>query len=210
MRPANIFVEDGRISSIIDWQDVWACPLFLHARIPGMIFYTGEKMLKLPSNFKDIGDEEERQALLTKVEKSLIQHFYIQEMYGTNPDMVETWTAEQSGTIEHLMTYSENSWRTGLPPFRQCLITLWRHSDQIAPNTECPIHFTDKELHENIEDGKLWNANQDFWSELDGVVSHDGWVTLEDYEKAIEMFQAYREEGLKTLQVKKGMPSRSR
>ncbi|KAK3696427.1 Phosphotransferase enzyme [Vermiconidia calcicola] len=183
MRPADIFVEDGRIS-----------------RYREMIFYTGEKMLKLPSSFKDIGDEEKRQALLTKVEKSLIQHFYIQEMYGTNPDMVETWTAEQSGTIEHLMTYSENSWRTGLPPFRQCLITLWMHWDQIAPNTECPIHFTDKQLRENIEDGKLWNANQDFWSELDGVVSRDGWVTLEDYEKAIEIFQAYREEGLKTLQ----------
>jgi hypothetical protein len=48
---ANLFVEGGRIVSLIDWQDVWAGPLFLQFRHPKLVDYNGEVLLKLPENY---------------------------------------------------------------------------------------------------------------------------------------------------------------
>ena len=34
LRAPNLFVEDGRITSLIDWQDTWVGPLFMQERRP--------------------------------------------------------------------------------------------------------------------------------------------------------------------------------
>ena len=157
-------------------------------------------MLRLPDNSREITDEDERQALRTKVEKSIVQHVYIQETVEKDPVLPQIWTAGQSQTIGHLMRYSTNSWYTGLSPFRQCLIRLWKNWDQIAPGQQCPIHFTEAELQQKLEDGETFNMKEDFWDDLDGVVLREGWDTHENYEDAFEFFRVIREEGLRDLE----------
>lgn len=68
----NIFVQGNRITSLIDWQDVWVGPLFLQARHPKLVDYNGEVLLKLPSNYESIEDEEEKSRVKTQVERSII------------------------------------------------------------------------------------------------------------------------------------------
>jgi hypothetical protein len=54
----NIFVDNNRVTSLIDWQDTWIGPLFLQARHPRLVDYNGELMLKLPQNYNALEDEE--------------------------------------------------------------------------------------------------------------------------------------------------------
>ncbi|KAI7206538.1 hypothetical protein KC343_g10570 [Hortaea werneckii] len=42
LRAPNLFIEDGRITSLIDWQDVWIAPLFMQERGPQLLEYDGE------------------------------------------------------------------------------------------------------------------------------------------------------------------------
>ncbi|KAH9220296.1 kinase-like domain-containing protein [Leptodontidium sp. 2 PMI_412] len=58
---ANLFVEGNRITSLIDWQDIWAGPLFLQFRHPKVVDYNGKVLLKLPENYETLeGDEKAR------------------------------------------------------------------------------------------------------------------------------------------------------
>jgi Phosphotransferase enzyme family len=54
LHPGNIFVDQGRISSVIDWQGTWAAPFIIQARHPRLVDYHGDIILKAPANFKDI------------------------------------------------------------------------------------------------------------------------------------------------------------
>lgn len=51
----NIYVDDqGRVSSIIDWQGVWITPVFIGANPPLLLDYGVEMLMNLPDNFKDL------------------------------------------------------------------------------------------------------------------------------------------------------------
>jgi len=38
----NVFVDRDKITSLIDWQDAWAGPLFLQAQQPRLVDYNGK------------------------------------------------------------------------------------------------------------------------------------------------------------------------
>jgi hypothetical protein len=58
LHPANLFVKSYRITSVIDWQGMWAGLLFLEARERRLVRYEGEMLLKNPGNFKDLNRDE--------------------------------------------------------------------------------------------------------------------------------------------------------
>ncbi|KAL4986036.1 kinase-like domain-containing protein [Aspergillus falconensis] len=58
LHSANIFVQDGCMSSVIDWQETWAAPLVLQARHPRLVEYHGDIILKAPANFKDLEPDD--------------------------------------------------------------------------------------------------------------------------------------------------------
>lgn len=84
-------------------------------------------MLEIPESFGSIEDDDERQGVLAKVKKSIVQQAYLQEILKEEPVLGDIWTADQGATINHLMGFSANSWKSGLSPFRQCLIRLWKN-----------------------------------------------------------------------------------
>lgn len=63
----------------------------------------------------------------------------------------------------------------------------------------CPIHFTEKDIQDNIRDGEGWNEQADFWDGLEGFVARDGWTSNETYKEALEMFAELREKGLNQM-----------
>lgn len=58
LHSANIFIENGHISSVIDWQGTWAAPLILQAQHPRLVDYNGDIILEPPANFKDLEPDE--------------------------------------------------------------------------------------------------------------------------------------------------------
>ncbi|KAI6858144.1 hypothetical protein KC323_g7118 [Hortaea werneckii] len=72
LRAPNLFIEDGRITSLIDWQDAWVAPLFMQERRPQLLEYDGETILRLPDYFETIENKAEKAKVQTQVEKSIL------------------------------------------------------------------------------------------------------------------------------------------
>ncbi|KXS93792.1 hypothetical protein AC579_10484 [Pseudocercospora musae] len=190
----NIFVQDGKITDIIDWQDCWAGPLILQARRPALVDYQGEVLLRLPADFENIRDEEEKRSIRSKVEQSLVLFFYEDETKESNPELTRVYQdIPHRQTICDAITFAANTWDSDI-------IMLREHWNEICPGKECPFQFTQEEVDAHIRDGQGWNETADFWSSISGMVSRDGFVRTEDYDEALEMFAKLRERGLKTLE----------
>ncbi|TAQ88441.1 hypothetical protein B7494_g3235 [Chlorociboria aeruginascens] len=198
MHAPNLFVKDDRITSLIDWQSVWAGPLFLQYGYPKLVNYTGDVMLRLPENYKEM-EKNEKERVTNQVERSLVQYLYETETKKQNPLLVEVNNIPHGMTRRQAIEFAQDTWDGDILPFRQCLIRLERHWDEMGFDIPCPIHFTEEDLQNHMRDGEGWNEQADFWDNLEGFVSRDGWTSNETYIEALEMFVGLREEGLKQM-----------
>ncbi|KAH7381813.1 kinase-like domain-containing protein [Cadophora sp. MPI-SDFR-AT-0126] len=195
---ANLFVEGNRISSLIDWQDTWAGPLFLQYRHPKLVDYNGKVLLKLPENYESLeGDEKARTR--KQVEKSIVLYTYETETDTKNALLSEILRMHHGRPRRETVQFAANTWDRDIIPFRQCLIRLERDWAELGFDDPCPIHFTEEELQSHYRDGEGWNERADFWDSLAGLVNRDGWTSNATYDQALEMFAELREEGLKNL-----------
>ncbi|MCJ1478981.1 Phosphotransferase enzyme [Lambiella insularis] len=201
---ANLFVEGNRITSLIDWQDTWAGPLFLQFRHPKLVDYNGKVLLKLPENYESLeGDEKARTR--KQVEKSIVLYTYETETDTNNPLLSEILRIHHGRSRRETVQFAANTWDGDIIPFRQCLIRLERDWDELGFDSPCPIQFTEEELQAHYRDGEGWNERADFWDSLAGLVSRDGWTSNATYDQALEMFTELREEGLRNLTGKERM-----
>lgn len=122
----NLFVTNGRVTGLIDWQDVWAGPLFFQAQYPRLVRYTGEVMLQLPESYEGLTDEAEKARLRSQVERSIIQWIYEDETRTQNPILHDVFKLPQWRTICDTINYGVNTWEGDILPFRQCLIRIAR------------------------------------------------------------------------------------
>ena len=86
---ANLFVEGNRVASLIDWQDIWAGPLFLQFRHPKVVDYNGEVLLKLPENYESLEEGNEKARMRKQVERSIVLYNYETETEKRNPLLSE-------------------------------------------------------------------------------------------------------------------------
>ncbi|OBT78357.1 hypothetical protein VF21_02169 [Pseudogymnoascus sp. 05NY08] len=198
MHAPNIFVENDRITSLIDWQSTWVGPLFLQYRYAKLVNYDGEVMLRFPENYKDM-EKSEKDRVSDQVERSLVQFLYETETKKQNPLLVKVNDTPQGTTRRRTIEYAENTWDGDILPFRQCLIRLERHWHEMGFDVPCPIHFSEEDIQSHMRDGEGWNEQADFWDGLEGFVSRAGWTSNETYEEALNMFAGLREEGLKQM-----------
>jgi hypothetical protein len=68
IRPDNLFVDNGHITDMIDWQDAWIGPFFLQARRPRLVDHHGEMTLTLPDHYETIEDPDEKARVADHVE----------------------------------------------------------------------------------------------------------------------------------------------
>ncbi|KAH7370626.1 kinase-like domain-containing protein [Rhexocercosporidium sp. MPI-PUGE-AT-0058] len=198
LHSANLFVEGNRITSLIDWQDTWAGPLFFQFRHPKLVDYNGEMLLKLPENYERLeGDEKARTR--KQVEKSIVLYTYETETDTKNVLLKEILHMHHGRPRRETVLFAANTWDGDIIPFRQCLIRLERDWDELGFDDPCPIHFTEEELQAHYRDGEGWSERADFWDSIAGFVSRDGWTSNETYDQALEMFAELREEGLKNI-----------
>ncbi|GAP91259.2 putative phosphotransferase enzyme family protein [Rosellinia necatrix] len=197
---SNLFVKDGRISSIIDWQDSWAGPLFFQVRQPQLVKYDGDLMLRLPPHYDTLEDEDEKDRIRSQVEKSILLWSYERNTKKVNHLVDEAFHLLHGRTRRDVVDFSANTWDADIVPFRESLIRVQRNWDEICPGRPCPIEFTQAEIETHLRETDGWNENADFWDSISSLVQRDGWTSCETYSDAIELFSHLREEGLRQLE----------
>ncbi|KAB8204572.1 hypothetical protein BDV34DRAFT_213836 [Aspergillus parasiticus] len=162
---SNIFVDNdsGHITSIIDWR---AGPLFLEGCYPEFLDYSGDLVLELPGNFKQL-DKNTQSAVKDKVTNSILLYFY------------ENYTVERNPIL------SKNR---DILPLRESLIRIQKKWDLLSRTVKCPIDFSSEEIRQHYEDGEGWNEVQDFWDALSGILSKDGWTSHATYNQALSIY----------------------
>lgn len=126
LRAPNIFVEDGRITSLIDWQDTWVGPLFMQERRPQLIEYHGEIMLRLPDYYETMEQKEEKAKLTDKVERSILYWYYGRETQKKNPTLQELFELHLARMRREIVLFASEVWEGETTPLRECLYQVYR------------------------------------------------------------------------------------
>ena len=120
----NIFVDDqGRISSIIDWQGAWATPVFIGANPSSLLDYKIDLLMELPNNFKDL-DETTQDELRYQVSQSILIYSYETRTAKNNVLMYKTMRHPYGLTLKQLETFAGRTWDNCLYPLQECLIRV--------------------------------------------------------------------------------------
>lgn len=126
LRGPNIFVEDGRITSLIDWQDAWIGPLFMQERRPQLVEYQGERILRLPDYYESMEDKDEKAKLTDKVEKSILLWYYEEEVREKNPTLQKLFGLPLARKRRETVLSASKLWEGDTIPLRECLYQFER------------------------------------------------------------------------------------
>ncbi|KAB8225702.1 kinase-like domain-containing protein [Aspergillus novoparasiticus] len=198
LHAGNIFVNIGKISSVIDWQGIWAAPLFLRARHSRLVDYNGDIILKTPTNFKDL-EPDEKDKIRQRMSSSILLHLYETQVVKENPLLNKVLRFSYGRTRCDPIHFVDDTWDDDIIPLRESLIRVERYWSEIGIDAPCPIHFTESELRTHAEEGEGWNDVQDFWDSVASIISRDGWTTNDRYDDAVALFKELREIGLKSM-----------
>ncbi|KAL4897301.1 kinase-like domain-containing protein [Aspergillus ambiguus] len=198
LHSANIFVQDGRISGVIDWQGIWAGPLILQARHPRLVEYHGDIILKAPANFKDL-EPDDKKRVREQMSRSIILYLYEKQIVKEVPLLNKVIRFNHGRTRCEPIQFVGDTWDDDILPLRESLIRIEKYWNELGFNFPCPIHFTEDELRIHSEESEGWNDVQDFWDSVSFIVSQDGWTPKNLYNDALALFSELRETGLKSM-----------
>jgi hypothetical protein len=69
----------------------------------------------------------------------------------------------------------------------------WAHFDTTEP---CPYHFSADEIQQHYDEVEPFNKSQEFWKELQGVLTDEGYASNESFGRASEILGDLQEAGL--------------
>jgi hypothetical protein len=194
----NIFVDSSdptKISSIIDWQAVYATPLFLQA-FPSIFdcddpYPWGAVQPKLPKDFDALSQAEKELAEETLVRLRL-KKFYELASRKFNQPLVMAMDAMRNDDdpttfIFHIVGQSSQD---GPVPLKELLIQIYEKWDKIMERrglaTPCPISFSKDEIDKSRQQVEAWaDAYGEFDSLRANIAGKDGWVSHEEYDEAM-------------------------
>lgn len=132
LRFPNIFVKDDRITSIIDWQGIWAGPFFFNVRVSPVIDYEGEMLLERPDNFDEL-DSERQNEIKNQISRSLLLQLYLIETGEKNPTLSAALGLEYGKLRRWPLLLAGNTWNDEIMPFRECLMKVEKYLIQKCP-----------------------------------------------------------------------------
>lgn len=216
LHSSNLFVEDGRIASVIDWQGSWAGPLFLQAQPSPLVDYQGDILLRRPENFDDLDSEHQAQ-VKQKIFKSTLFQLYLLETEKRAPLLTRAFHLDHGKTRRLPVELAGNTWDDDIVSFREALINVeryfapclsvscpvfslyFRYWHELGIHGDCPYRFTQAELRNHSVDADGWNEVQDFFDSIEGLVKRDGWTSPETFDAAFGFFSELRKRGLAHL-----------
>lgn len=200
----NIFVDGtnpSKISGIIDWQGVWAAPLFIQARFPSVFdcdgpYAWGGVEPKLPDDY-DSFSESDKQLASNKLSEERLKKFYELASRKFNPLLAKVLDAmrNEDDPTTFIFYIVGQTWHDGPIPLRELLVQIYEKWDWIAKrrgiDIPCPISFTEDQIRETKEQAEVWAAVFNEFNDLRGlIVGKDGWTSHEEYEEAMTRFIA--------------------
>ncbi|KAL3475575.1 kinase-like domain-containing protein [Aspergillus californicus] len=188
LHSSNLFVDDNHISSVIDWQGVWAGPLFLQAKPSPLVDYQGSILLKRPENFDDL-DEGLQVEIKQQIARSTLFQLYLIQTEEENPTLARCFHLDHGKTRRLPVEYAGDTWIDDIVSFREALINVERYWTELGLQGECPIHFTKDDLKNHLQEAEGWNEVQDFFDRIEGVVKRD----------AVKFFSDLRNAGLQNV-----------
>ncbi|GKZ43943.1 phosphotransferase enzyme [Aspergillus brasiliensis] len=193
LHAANLFVRDGKISSVIDWQGQWIVPLMLQGRPPKMIYYDGEMILRKPENFGDL-DAEEKSRIRECMHNSILYYLYQVRVNKRCPILFQVFEYPHGRTRLDPIHVVGNTWDNDIVRLRGSVIMVERYWESMGFDIPCPIHFTEEEVHHcEEEEGEIWNKIQDFWDSAAKGVNREGFTSHACYDGALTVFRNLRE-----------------
>ncbi|GES57854.1 phosphotransferase enzyme family protein [Aspergillus terreus] len=202
----NIFVDSSdptKISSIIDWQAVYAAPLFMQAKFPSIFdcddpYPWGAVQPKLPEDF-DALSQSEKELAEDALVRLRLKKFYELASRKFNAPLVMAMDAmrrddDPTSFIFHIVGQSSQD---GPIPLKELLIQIYEKWDQIMERrglaTPCPISFSKDEIDKSRRQVKEWaDAYGEFDALRANIVGKDGWVSHEEYDEAMRRWDNNR------------------
>lgn len=89
------------------------------------------------------------------------------------------------------------------PPVDLCLNFPTREWDHFNAKEPCPYHFSPEQIRQHGEEAEVFNKSQELWSSLQGVLTDEGYTSLETFPKAVEVLKDLRAAGLRGLKGEK-------
>jgi hypothetical protein len=122
----NVFINQNRITSVTDWQGVWAGPLLLEAKPPTPLKCQDDVMLERPQNFEDLADDEKAR-IERQISESMLSQLYLIENEKRNPRLAEAFHLDHGKTRRLAVALAGNTWDCAIIPFRESLINVERY-----------------------------------------------------------------------------------
>jgi hypothetical protein len=212
LNPRNIFVDkDLKISSLIDWQHCSAVPLFLQAGVPDSFANFGDdesiqlKKPSLASNLSSLSEEDQTQAIELYRRRHL-HFYYFGGAYKFNNIHYKALRLPSTALKQRLCFGASSPWQGNPIPLKVALIQAvqnWRTltTESTEETSQCPISFTEEEAAKCLQ----INGAQDHIDEKVSLlrdtigIGEDGWVSTENYERAIAENKRLKDELLKDV-----------
>lgn len=119
----NIFVKDGKITSLIDWQASWVGPLQLQARAPPFLDVPKIQRLELPKD-THLLPPVQRKKVIEQVQKTTLLRTYLQSMEKECPDFYTLLKLPQSKLLVKGLQFVDATWDGGVLPLRGTLFKI--------------------------------------------------------------------------------------
>jgi lysyl-tRNA synthetase class 2 len=185
LHSGNIFVENNKIVSIIDWQGCMGLPLFLTCKIPKFLRFNGPLLFDLPPA-AGLTTQEKKEKLL-RYQLTQLQRFYISKFKDLDNTIFQALSYPHAVIRRQLIDFAGSTWEDeGLFFFREMMHQLWRDWDEITiqADNKCPITFTSDELSSHVAERKVWDEYKELFDSLG--IPIDGWVHSEDFKLKAE------------------------
>ena len=205
--PQNIFVDDTdttKISGIIDWQAVWAAPLFMQVQFPSVFncdgpYTWGAVKPKLPDDF-NLLSEPDKASAVNRLSEERLKKFYNVASWKFNPFVFKALNVmrNENNPISFTFNMLGQTWIDGPIPLKELLIQIYEKWDWIVErrgtDVPCPISFTTKETRKAREQAQMWAAAFNKFNGLQGqVLGKDGWVLHEGYDETMTQFNVHKQ-----------------
>ena len=190
-----IFISnEGKVTSLIDWQDANVLPLFLTLRKPQFLDLADDAQLfELPKGLKEMSPSV-RSEIWERFNKSMLQGYYLAHFRENLPAAAAVYDDKQINPLRRqLGNYARTSdgYDAGALMLRNTLLQIRQKWAQFAGDdgTEnalpCPIHFGDDELEKHYEDGRRLNGFRDILeaSDIRTTFPLEGWVPVDLFDE---------------------------
>lgn len=126
IHPSNLFMNRGQITSLIDWQDVWAGPFCFRARIPRIFNHVGEVVLERPEDFEAL-NQKEQDHIDEQLASTTVQNTYASQTSTENPVLDKMYDLKYLKTRIEPLVFAGDSWDDDIVRFRECLIRIEKY-----------------------------------------------------------------------------------